>query len=152
VTLAKKVALNASVLAAGRAAGTLIGIVSIGISTRYLGVDGYWALAAGIAFATTIGVVTDLGIWTIGAPEIAKQPEDTQRILGALLTAGLGLSFAAGLVGVGLTHVVYGGGGDDLTRRAALLFLITVPLLAPSGGRRLHHGAPAGHGWEWSRE
>jgi hypothetical protein len=108
VTLAKKVALNASVLAAGRAAGTLIGIV-------------------------------------------------TNRHFDALPRRGRSsrrgwVFFAAGLVGVGLAHAVYGGGDADLTRRAALLFLITVPLLAPSGDRCLHHGAPAGHGWEWSRE
>lgn len=133
MTLARTVALNASAMTAGRALVAVLGIVSVGISTRYLGITEYGALAAGIAFAAVVGIVTDIGIWTIGAREIAKRPGETQQILGALLTVGFVLSSVAVLVGVLGAHLLYGGANDALTRRAALMLLVTVPLAAPYG-------------------
>jgi O-antigen/teichoic acid export membrane protein len=132
-SLTRKVAVNASVLAAGRAAIAAMGLVAVGVSTRYLGVDDYGALAAAIAFTSLVNLVTDVGIWNIGAREIAKRPGETQRIVGGLVTAGLAVSLVAAAVGVLATFVVYGGEDDELVRRGVLLLLLTLPFAAPYG-------------------
>lgn len=131
--LAQKVAVNASALAAGRMAAAAMGIVSVGFSTRYLGLEDYGALATAIAFAAILNTLTDAGIWNIGAREMAKRPEARQEIVAALIAVGLGLSVAAAGVGVATALLIYGGSGDELVRRAVLMLLITVPLAAPYG-------------------
>jgi O-antigen/teichoic acid export membrane protein len=110
-----------------------MGIVGVGISTRYLGVDAYGALVAGLAFSSVVGIITDIGLWQIGVREIAKRPDEADRILGSLLTVGLALSGGAVLIGAPAAFLVYGGGDDELIRRAILLLLITAPLAAPYG-------------------
>ncbi len=107
-----------------------MGIVAAGVTTRYLGVDDYGALTAAIGFTSIANLVTDLGITTVGSREIAKHPERTQRLVSAIVTAGLGLSMLGMVVGVGLTLTLYGGSDDHLIRTAALLLLSTLPLTA----------------------
>ena len=132
-SLSHRVAVNASALAAVRVASSLIGVVSVGVSTRYLGVDAFGALTAAIAFQAVATTLNEIGLSTIGAREIAKRPEDTQRIAGTLITAGLGFSVLAGVVGLGIAFALYGRGGDELTWQAIPLLLLTLPLAAPSG-------------------
>ncbi|MGI9094348.1 MAG: oligosaccharide flippase family protein, partial [Thermoleophilaceae bacterium] len=133
MSLARKVTLNASALGAGRVAAAGLGIVSVAISTRYLGVEAYGALAVALAFSTLLNVVADGGIWTIAARELAKRPEDTQRIFATILTMGLGLSGLAMAIALAVAFLVFGGGDDALTRKGILLLLLTVPLAAPAG-------------------
>lgn len=133
MSLARKVTLNASALGVGRVAAAGLGIVSVGISTRYLGVEAYGALAVALAFATLLNVVADGGIWTIGARELAKRPQDTRRIFGTILTLGLGLSLLAVAVALAVAFLVFGGEDDALTREGILILLLTVPLAAPFG-------------------
>ncbi len=132
-SLTKKVAVNASALAAGRVAAAGLGVVSVGISSRYLGLGGYGQLATAVAFAALVGLVADIGVWNIGVREIAKRPEDTQRIISGLVTAGLALSLGAAIVGAIAAFAIYPGHGDELIRRAILLLLVTLPLAAPYG-------------------
>lgn len=133
MSLARKVTLNASALAAGRMVATVLGIVSVGLSTRYLGVEGFGALAAALAFSSLLNMVTDAGLWTIGTREIAKRPQETQKIFGNTLALGLGLSVLGGALGVAVALLVYSGEDDALTREGILLLLLTVPLSAPFG-------------------
>jgi O-antigen/teichoic acid export membrane protein len=132
-TLTRKVALNATALAAGRVASVCLGLVSVGISTRYLGLHGYGELATAIAFAALVNVVADIGIWSIAAREIAKRPEETQRIISGVITAGLVLSLGAAAVGVIAAFAIYPGNGNEPIRRAILLLLVTLPFAAPYG-------------------
>ena len=133
MSLTRKVAFNASALAAGRAAAAAIGVVSVGISTRYLGLGDYGALAAALGLASVVGLLTDFGMGTIGAREIAKRPAETQQIVRALVTAAFALSLVATGVGVAAAFAIYGGEEDELVRRGVLLLLITVPFSAPYG-------------------
>jgi O-antigen/teichoic acid export membrane protein len=133
VSLTRKIALNATALGVGRFVMAGIGVVSVGVATRYLHVEAYGAFATATAFIAVLGGLTDVGLWTIGAREIAKHPEETRRILGSILTVGLVLSVAAGAIGVAVALVMYSGADNELTRRGILLLMLTVPLAAPAG-------------------
>ncbi len=120
-------------MGAGRLVNAGLGLVGVAIASRYLGVQDYGALVAGIALAGIVSVLTDLGIWTTGVREIAKRPDEGQSTLSALLTLGLCLSvFAAGM-GALLAFLIYSSPHEELTRRAALLLMTTVVLSAPGG-------------------
>ena len=112
--LGQKVVLNASALGAGRLATAAIGVVSIGICTRYLGLEGYGQLATALAFMGIVLALTDLGIWTIGIRELARRPDQTDRLLGALLTVGFVIAFMGSAAAVGTAFLLYGGSDDDL--------------------------------------
>jgi O-antigen/teichoic acid export membrane protein len=133
MSLTSKVAINATALAVGRIAAAGMGIVAVGISTRYLGVANYGDLAAALAFVALVNIVTDLGLWNIGARELAKRPEETQRIVGGLVAIGIAFSLGAAALGAVAAFLIYGGETDDLTRKAILLLLAMAPFSAPLG-------------------
>jgi O-antigen/teichoic acid export membrane protein len=133
LSLTRKVLLNATVLGATRVAMAAISLVTIGISTRYLGIDAWGSLAVAMAFVAVIGTFTDLGLWTIGAREIAKRPDEARHIVSSLLTIGIVFSLAAAVVGIPLMFLVYPGDENELLRRAILLLMATLPLAAPYG-------------------
>jgi O-antigen/teichoic acid export membrane protein len=74
--------------------------------------------------------VTDLGLWTIGAREIAKRPAERSHVIGTLLTTGALVALAAMLVGYASMFVIYRG---HVEREAIALLLLTLPLSAPVG-------------------
>jgi O-antigen/teichoic acid export membrane protein len=131
--LAQKVVLNASALAVGRFVMAGIGIATVAISTRYLGPNAWGQLATATAFIAIVASLTDLGLWTIGARELARRPDESDRVLGGLLTVGFVVSLLGGAAGVGLAFVLYGDSEHQLTREGILLLLLTVPLSAPVG-------------------
>jgi O-antigen/teichoic acid export membrane protein len=107
-----------------------MGIVAAGVVTRYLGLDSYGQLVAAIGFTSIASLLTDLGISTVGSREIAKHPEQTQRITGAIVTAGLALSLLGLVIGVILAFSLYGSSHDAHIRNAGLILLSTLPLTA----------------------
>jgi O-antigen/teichoic acid export membrane protein len=133
MTLARKVMQNASMFAVGRVLGTAMGIVSVGVTTRYLGLEGYGALAVALAFLGIVTVVSEVGIWSIGTREIARRPAESQRVVSALLTIGIGLCVVAMLAAAATVIAIYGGEDHELTRRAAFLLILSIPFLAPAG-------------------
>jgi O-antigen/teichoic acid export membrane protein len=134
VRLAQKVAFNASALAVGRVVIGGVGIVTLGITTRYLGVDGYGQLAIAIAFVGIVAPLAGLGIWTVGTREIAKRPDEADHILDATFTLGLVISIVGAALAVAVGLALYGGSKDQDTREAILLLLILgLPLSAPFG-------------------
>jgi O-antigen/teichoic acid export membrane protein len=133
VGLAQKVVLNASALAVGRLLMGGIGVVTLGISTRYLGLEAYGQLATALALMSILGVLTDLGMWTIGARELARRPEEKDRLMGGILTIGFLFSLLSGATAVVLAFTLYGGGDNDLTRQGILLLLLSLPLTPPFG-------------------
>jgi O-antigen/teichoic acid export membrane protein len=133
VGLAQKVALNTSALAAGRLLMGGIGVVTLAITTRYLGLEAYGQLATAIALMAILGVLTDLGLWTIGARELARRPEEKDRLMGGILTIGFLFSLLSGATAVVLAFTLYGGDDNDLTRQGILLLLLSLPLTAPFG-------------------
>ncbi len=135
--LGRLVALNASALALGRLANAALGIVAVGITSRYLGVDVYGALVTVTVFTALLMALTDLGVWTIGAREIARRPAETQRLMNSLFTIGIGLSLFSAAVGLVAGLAIYSSPADRLVREGIVL-LILAPL--PFGAA----AAPAG--------
>ncbi len=135
--LGRLVALNASALTLGRLLNAALGIVGVAITSRYLGVDVYGTLVTVTVFATLLMALTDMGVWTIGARELAKRPAETQRLLNSLFTIGIVLSLLAAVIGLVAAWLIYSGPGEHLQREGiALLILLPLPLgaaAAPAG-------------------
>lgn len=135
--LARLVAINASALTLGRLLNAGLGLVAVGITSRYLGVDEYGTLITIVVFTTLLTTLTDLGVWTIGAREIARRPDETPRLMGALFTIGIGLSLLAAALGLIMGFLIYPSPADDQVREGiAILVLAPLPLAAAA--------APAG--------
>jgi O-antigen/teichoic acid export membrane protein len=131
MSLARKVALNASAMAVGRVLLGGAGLISVAITTRYLGLEAYGALTAATAFVGVLGPLTDIGISTIGARELAKRPDETERVMGSILTLGFVLALGAAGAGLIAMHAVYPGESNELVRQGIFLLLLPFPLAAP---------------------
>lgn len=82
----QKIAANTLVQIAGKAIGTLIGVVTIAIVTRALGPSGFGQFATIIAFLQVFGTLTDLGLNVMCVQLLAERERERERILGNLLT------------------------------------------------------------------
>jgi O-antigen/teichoic acid export membrane protein len=122
MSLTQKVAINASAIAAGRGLLMVTGFVSVGVATRYLGLDKYGVLTTAMAFVGALAPLTDIGVSSIGARELAKRPaEERDRLIGGVLTLSIGLSLLSLAIGITAVHLVYSGADDESVRRAAIL-------------------------------
>ena len=68
----------------------LAGVVTVGLASRYLGLEGFGALTLAMSIVAFVALLTDLGLSTMAAREIARQPEREREILGNVLALGLG--------------------------------------------------------------
>ncbi|HEY1360247.1 MAG TPA: flippase [Thermoleophilaceae bacterium] len=130
MSLTRKVAVNTSALAAGRVVTAVAGVLSVAISTRYLGLDTYGALVTAVALVAVIGALADVGISAIGAREIAKHRDQTERLLGGTLTATLMLTGPAALIGALAAFIAYSGPGEELQRTGVLVLIAPMPITA----------------------
>ncbi len=128
MSLTRKVALNTTVLAVGRVVTACAGLLTVGISTRYLGIDAYGALVTAVALITVVGALGDVGVSAIGAREIAKRPDETERLLGGVFTATLFLTVPVAVVGVATALIAYSGPSEELQRYGVLFLLAPLPL------------------------
>jgi O-antigen/teichoic acid export membrane protein len=129
----RKVAVNAAAAAVGRALLSVSGLVSVGLATRYLGVDHYGSLTTATAFVTALSPLTDIGVSTIAARELAKHPEQKDRLVGSVMTLALAMSLVVLVVGFGAIQLLFPG-GDGRDVRGAVHLMLLAPLLT---------GAPA---------
>jgi len=106
--VARRVAANTAVQLAGKAAVMAIGLASVAVTTRYLGVDSYGKLALAFVFVQTFGLLADVGLLTVAVREMSRTPERTNQVVGAVLALRLALSLAvvplAALVSLALPY------------------------------------------------
>jgi O-antigen/teichoic acid export membrane protein len=95
-TVTSRVAYNTVVQFAGKLITSAVGIVTLGLLTRYLGVAGYGEYTTIFAFLGFFAVVADFGLFPIVVRDIARHPEDRERIFGNVLT--LRIMLAAGIL------------------------------------------------------
>jgi len=69
-----------------------LSVFTLRYSTQYLGAEVYGQYATVIAYVTIFTLLTDLGLTAISSREIAKHPEDTDRIIGNSLAMRIVLS------------------------------------------------------------
>lgn len=93
MSLSKKVAYNVSFQALGKAINVVIGLTSVAIITRYLGVEGYGAYTTAFAYITVFSVLSDFGFFWIIVKRIAAG-EDTSRVIQKTLSLRLLLALA----------------------------------------------------------
>lgn len=103
--LARSVMLNTVVQVGGRVVTVILGLLTIRLSTRYLGASGYGNLATVVTFATLLITLADLGLSTVLPRELARRPEQGDAVAGAmlrfrLLTTAVFIVATAGLVPV----------------------------------------------------
>jgi O-antigen/teichoic acid export membrane protein len=134
VNVPQRVALNTAVQLAGRAVSIALTLVSFGVVTRYLGVEGFGAYSLVLTFLMLAVAIADLGMTPVGVRELARRPEEAKRLLGNLL--GLRLLAAGGTAAVllGLSLVLqYETRVQDGLRLAALaaiaLVLVGIPAI-----------------------
>jgi O-antigen/teichoic acid export membrane protein len=139
MTLAKKVAVTTVSLVIGRVLALLAGVGATALASRYLGLEAFGALTLAMAVVSLMSVLTDLGMSTMAAREIARAPDREREILGNVLSLGLAFSVAAALLLLAIAEVAYAGNPD--VRRAMLVLslqLLTAPFL---GAARAHFQA-----------
>ncbi|MEJ7894547.1 MAG: flippase [Solirubrobacteraceae bacterium] len=138
MNLSQKVALNTVLLVGGRVAVAVSGLIGTVVATRYLGRDDFGQLITAVTFVALFAIFTDFGVWTVAAREIARRPEDEQRILTAVSAIGLGLCAATILVALAGTVVFYGADDRELVRAGILITLAGTLITAPLGASSAH--------------
>jgi O-antigen/teichoic acid export membrane protein len=91
----RRVATSTAFGVAGRLAVLALGLVSVAITTRYLGPGGYGRFSLALSFVQLFGVLADAGLTTIVLRELAARPERAASVLGSALALRSGLVVAA---------------------------------------------------------
>jgi O-antigen/teichoic acid export membrane protein len=86
VNLAQKVAFNTTIQIVGRVSGIVISLLTLHVTTTYLGVTEFGELAVILAVAGLVLTISDLGVTTTLARELAKTPDDADSLAGNLLS------------------------------------------------------------------
>jgi O-antigen/teichoic acid export membrane protein len=133
VNLSQKVAFNTVLLLLSRLVVAGSGLVGVVVSTRYLGPDGFGKLTVGIVFVSVFGFFTDAGLFTVAAREMAKHPEDEQRILSNVFSMALVITAATLLLALASMFLAYGGAARELVRIGIAILAVQM-LASPVGG------------------
>lgn len=89
---ARRVAGSAAAGLVGKAAVLTLGLVSIAITTRYLGPGGYGRVALALSLTQLFAVLADAGLTTTVIRELAQRPERAPEVLGSALAVRSGLA------------------------------------------------------------
>ena len=85
------VARNTLAQAAGKTVVLAAGAVSIAVTTRYLGAEGYGRFALALALLQTLGVLADAGLVAVVVREASRAPGRTAELVGNALAMRLAL-------------------------------------------------------------
>jgi len=107
----RRVFANTVVQVIGKSITSLLGIISVGILTRYLGVENYGVYTLVFAYLSFFQSFSDLGLSLIGVREIAKDDGRTRDIMEAVFLIRMILALLSILLAIGLSFFLYPGGG-----------------------------------------
>lgn len=93
MSLPRRIAYNAFFTSGAKILGTVLGLVSIGFVTRYLGKEGFGDYSTVLAFFAFFSAVADLGLYAISTREISRMESDEKNILGNVFTIRIIVSF-----------------------------------------------------------
>lgn len=82
MSLAKQIAKNTIYQVIGKGLGTVLGLVTVGLMTRYLGTVGFGYYTTIVAFAQFFAVLSDFGLQMVASQLLAHPQSDQQRIFG----------------------------------------------------------------------
>jgi O-antigen/teichoic acid export membrane protein len=97
MNIPQRVVFNTAVQLAGRTVSIALTLFSFAIVTRYLGVAGFGAYSLVLTFLMLAVSIADLGTTPIGVRELARRPNEAQRLVGNLLGVRLLLAGGAAL-------------------------------------------------------
>jgi O-antigen/teichoic acid export membrane protein len=109
VATARQIAWNTASQVAARVAAMAIGLATLVVVTRYLGVRAYGDLVAITVYVSVFGVFFDLGISTIVVRQLAQRQATPGELIGKVLTLRLALAVVVAAVAGLLTFAIYGG-------------------------------------------
>ncbi len=86
MTTARKILWNTVSQIIGKGVIAVLGIVIIKVITNYLGTSGYGEYVASFDYLALFTIIADLGLYTIGIREMAKDEKEIPKIMGNILT------------------------------------------------------------------
>lgn len=98
----RKIAHNTIIQFVGKTISTIIGVVVVGMLTRYLGEDGFGQYTTIMAFLQFFGVLVDMGLYTILVKKISEPGVDEERIASNIFS----LRLVSAIVFLGLAPVI----------------------------------------------
>src|SRR3989339_1569093 len=114
--LTQSIAKNTALQVIGKIIGTILGVITIGVLTRYLGQAGFGYYSTALAFMQFFGVLVDMGLYLICLKEISANPEKENYIVGNIFTLRV------------ISAVIFIGGG------IILIFAFPYPLVVKISG------------------
>jgi len=138
VSLARRVAVNTSALALGRVAYALSGVAGTIVATRYLGPEAFSSLTLSLLLVSIFATVGDGGVYQVVAREIARRPEDEDRLLANTLGLGLVIAVAAAALALAASQLLYGDAGGLRVREGTAILLIQILVTALAGTANAH--------------
>lgn len=91
--LARKIALNTIISGAARVIGTLLALVAIGLTTRYLTKTEWGEYSIMLTFGSIFAVLADGGFYQLLVREISRPGADEARVVSNIFTMRLFISF-----------------------------------------------------------
>ena len=79
MSLTRKIAFNTGWQMAGKVIGTFLGLIAIGLLTRYLGTDGYGQYTTIYAFLQLFGILADFGLYIVLIKKISETDIDKEK-------------------------------------------------------------------------
>jgi O-antigen/teichoic acid export membrane protein len=131
--LTEKIALNSSVQAARQIFVAATGILSVGVATRYLSIDEYGGVLAGLVLLSLFAVATDFGISAMTVRAMARDPENELAIQSSAFWVWVAFTVPTALFILAIAQIVYPGSENDVTRSSVLILMATFPLSPFSG-------------------
>jgi len=101
-TLTSKIARNTLLQVGGRAVGTLLGLFSLAILTRYLGTTGYGGFTTVTSFLQFFGILVDFGLTLTAVQMISEKDADEPGIIGNIMS----LRIISAIIFFGLAPIV----------------------------------------------
>ncbi|MBU1148589.1 flippase [Patescibacteria group bacterium] len=102
MSLTRKIAHNTLYQIIGKGLSTVLGILAVGLMTRYLGQEGYGQYITVIAYLQFFGILVDMGLYIILLKKISVPDADERKIVSNIFT----LRLISALIFLGLAPVI----------------------------------------------
>jgi O-antigen/teichoic acid export membrane protein len=146
MNIPQRVAINTAVQLLARLAAITLALISFGLVTRYLGVEGFGEYALVLAFVGLLVPISDLGLTAIGVRELAAHPDQEEILVGDLLGLRIAIALTASVVLIAISPLFpYSARVESGLRLAAIglfaLVLSGFPLIIFQSRQRLELSA-----------
>lgn len=89
MSLTSRIAHNTAIQVAGKAISVILGLVSVGLMTRYLDQTGYGQYVTALTFMQFFGILADLGLYIIAVKKISEDDERSEEVFNNIYTLRL---------------------------------------------------------------